>query len=110
MLIGEKTGFAVGPGGVIVKGTRNDRGLWSWAGLAGRKPTSHNLNSVIYVDDRLWIVGDGGIVLSGRNLGKDWSIQYLKDEAGGQPNLKRIRLHGSSLWIVGDRVVYRYRK
>jgi hypothetical protein len=101
-----KTGFAVGPGGAIVKGSKQKDGGWSWSAL--RSPTNRNLNSICYADHALWIVGAEGKVLRTADLGQTWQTYTLTNDAGNAPDLFRIRSSSDALWIVGRRVVYRY--
>jgi tRNA A-37 threonylcarbamoyl transferase component Bud32 len=105
-LVDSKTGFAVGSQGVIVKGSKSKAGIWSWAGLTP-SPATTDLNSIVYADHALWIVGNDGIVLSTKDLGLTWNVSRLKDENGDSPALKRVRSFGHSLWIVGNGVVYK---
>ena len=105
LMVDHKTGFAVGPDGVIVKGTKGQGGAWRWTGLP--KVTESDLNSIVYVDDTLWIVGHKGTVLGSRDLGETWEITTLKNEFGVYPDLHRIRSFNDCLWITGTGVVYR---
>jgi Caspase domain/Photosynthesis system II assembly factor YCF48 len=104
-LVDPKTGFAIGSKGVILRGSQNEDGTWTWKGIAS--PTKESLNSIAYAGGRLWIVGDNGIVLSSRDLGKTWNVSSLKDDQGNSPNLKRIRFFGDTGWILGGQVVFK---
>jgi transcriptional regulator with XRE-family HTH domain len=119
VLVDDKTGFAVGPEGVIVQGSKGKDGTWAWAGLKN-SPTRQDLYSIAYDngDHTLWIVGSGGTVLKSANRGQDWNASSLKDERderGRPPTLLRVRIFDSP-WIVGQGaikgsgVVYTYRR
>lgn len=105
LMINYKTGFAVGPDGVIIKGTKRQDATWYWKALP--KVTDNDLNSIVYADDTLWIVGNKGSVLNSRDMGQTWEVRSLKNEYDGLPSLNRIRCFNDSLWIMGNGVVYR---
>jgi len=107
VIIDANTGFAVGPNGAFVKGTKNKDGDWSWAGL--HSPTDRSLNSICYADHALWIATDEGTVLRTRDFGRTWQEDSLKDEVGNPAVLRRVRSTDNGLWVVGNRVVYKYR-
>ena len=68
--------------------------------------TEETLNSITYADNRLWVVGDGGVILYSIDKGKQWkSLDTIKDEQGIPINLSRVRFFGHVGWITGDRVI-----
>jgi photosystem II stability/assembly factor-like uncharacterized protein len=101
-----RTGFAVGENGAIIKGARKVDGSWRWVRISS--PTTEQLLSVAYMDRTLWIVGDAGTVLASADLGATWQVTKLRDEDGGAPPLARVRRFGDSLWIMGNRAVYKF--
>lgn len=106
-MLDSKTGFAVGGNGVIVRGTKDAGGNWSWNGLSS--PTREGLRSIEYDSYRrvLWIVGDNGTVLDSRDGGVHWNLSLLRDELGRLPNLRRVRATEEGVWILGNGSVYK---
>lgn len=107
-IIDLNTGFAVGQKGLILQGSKSKDGIWAWTTIPS--PTKESLNSIEYVNGTLWIVGDKGVVLNSGDLGKTWTVTFLKDESGRAPeHLRRIRAFApDSFWIVGHGVVYKH--
>jgi hypothetical protein len=105
-LVDYKTGIAVGQRGVILQGSKDKDGVWTWTGIPS--PTKELLRSIEYADDMAWIVGDNGVVLNSTDRGNTWNISFLRDDFGRLPaHLYRVKSVGDSVWIVGDGVVYK---
>jgi photosystem II stability/assembly factor-like uncharacterized protein len=104
MLTDHTTAIVIGQKGLILRGVRNEAGDWAWSKVpSGSKET---LNSVAFGSDKLWIAGNGGLILYSVDNGKHWTELSEKLKPPGlTANLKRIRFFESTGWIVGDDVV-----
>ncbi len=107
IFVDDTTAIVVGTKGLILRGTRDESGNWSWTRVPSGVESS--LNSVAYTEKNgSWIVGEKGVILFSDNRGKSWTRVFAKDE-GGRPiesSLFRIRFTNSGMgWIVGAGVV-----
>jgi len=98
------TVFAVGNGGLIIRGVRERNGEWNWTQLPA--PTNLLLRSITASVWGLWIVGDGGTIWNSLDRGDHWTQLAPVAGAGGQgAGLGRVRFFGETGWIVGSRTV-----
>jgi len=105
--IDDKTVLAVGGEGLIVRGTRDAGGEWSWHTVP--TPIRNSLNSIA-VDEtgqHIWVVGDEGTLLTSNHEGATWTIEEIKDQTNAAVRSKflRARVCGDTLWILGYGVV-----
>jgi photosystem II stability/assembly factor-like uncharacterized protein len=98
--IDDETVFAVGQGGLILKGSKEGTD-WQWT--VENSGTGADLNSLTYDGEKktLWIVGSQGVILRSDNLGKTWTLSH----SDTKQNLWRIRLMGNQRWVVGNQIV-----
>jgi photosystem II stability/assembly factor-like uncharacterized protein len=98
--------LAVGDGGLIVRGTRDLGGEWSWRKMPTL--TKNSLTSVAFDNSgRLWVVGNHGTLLTSDTQGTSWAIEEVGDQTDAvvRSNFFRIRVWGDAVWILGDGVV-----
>ena len=101
--------LVIGQKGLILRGVRNRVGDWAWIKVPSN--TEETLNSITYADNRLWVVGSGGVILYSVDKGEHWTkLPTVKDEQGLALNLNRVRFFGHTGWIAGDGVVLRLGK
>lgn len=107
IFVDNTTAIVVGTKGLILRGTRDDGGNWSWSRVqSGVKST---LYSVAYTDkDGYWVVGEKGVILFSNDQGESWRKVAVKNSAGKpiESSFHRIRFaNGGMGWIVGEGVV-----
>jgi photosystem II stability/assembly factor-like uncharacterized protein len=106
LLLDYKTALVVGQQGLILRGMRDTAGDWRWARVTSN--TDATLNSIAYADNRVWVVGEGGVTMWSVNKGESWTkLAITKDDQGFPINLKRVRFVGHTGWILGDGIVLR---
>ncbi len=106
LLLDYETVIVVGDRGIIVRGSHDKKLGWVWSKLP--KLTDEVLNSVVYHDKILWIVGSGGIVLKSTDKGIHWKKEpVVKNKKGMPVNLRRIRFFNNRGWIFGKDLVLR---
>src|SRR5207249_3465993 len=98
--------FVVGEKGIIIRGQSTLSGGWDWIRLA--TPTQTSLISIAVSQSRLWVVGQGGVILTSGDNGDHWTqlAPVLNDE-GRTIDLSRVRFFGARGWILGQGIVLR---
>jgi photosystem II stability/assembly factor-like uncharacterized protein len=101
--IDDATVFAVGQGGMIIRG-RGNGGDWTWDTLASN--TERDLNSITCHNGLLWAVGASGTILRSYDRGDHWiSSSPGKSQGFAGAPLHRIRFFGNVGWIMGNNVI-----
>ena len=100
--------FAVGGNNTILRGILNEtNAVWDRLSLPGEGSLGSLAN-----DDKhqIWVVGEGGTLLSSANRGATWLQHECVDERGQmcRENFTRIRIFGQVAWLIANNKVYRF--
>jgi hypothetical protein len=104
-----KTVVVVGEGGIIIRGSRDLGGPWSWQAVPS--PTKSRLTWVTFDEQsgRFWAGGIQGTLLTSDDHGLHWVLRGMKDQNGKiiKADLYRARVKGDWVWVLGYGVVLR---